>query len=759
MSGLGSLLRRHREAARLTQEELADRARVSARTISDIERGRRMRIYPDTARRLTSALALDQDECATFLDTARGRRTRGNGTAPASPRIPRPLTPLLGRGRELGELVRALGTPGCRLVTLTGLGGIGKTRLALAAAAEVEPVYEGRVWLLRIAANQDPSLLGGALARSLGLSDRATPEALAAHLTGRPTLLLLDTFEHVLGAAGQVEAALTATTELRILATSRQRLGIPGEREIALLPLAVPEASDPGWSDAPAPALFLDRVRAHSPALELPSADVIDICTRLSGVPLALELAAARVRHLPVAVLRDRLRQGIGDLADPGAGLPDRHRSMEETLRWSTATLGPDESEVLRVAALFSGGWRLDAAQRLCGADLDVVAATSALVDRSLVMLDRTPAGAGDVPRWRMLDVVRDFVGRQQDPEVPADLRASFLAFYVDLVSEVQRHVGREHEWFELLAAEEPNVRTALTWAAEARDAETLLRLAGGIWQFWLARGALVEGRTWIATGLSLTPPADDATRMVALWGAGWLAHHQADDAAAGRAAADLERLARRRGDEAALRNALTIHGMRAISRESTAEATRLLGDALRIARSLGPGWILATSLLNMGLAHLAGDDITRARQVLAEALAAYEELADERFRARCLAYLGLASLLEDDPTRARALFAASLAVFDEVAEPGGTAEGLAGIAAVDAATGHPARAARLAAASERLRESYAGLALPLDRRATGRYLSSAELQLGPETWAAEWRRGRDLPLADAIDLALGSAT
>lgn len=242
---------------------------------------------------------------------------------------------------------------------------------------------------------------------------------------------------------------------------------------------------------------------------------------------------------------------------------------------------------------------------------------------------------------------------------------------------------------------------------------------------------------------------------MTALWGNGWLAYHQDDDAAADSSGVELEELARRDGDDAALRNALTLRGMVAIARDDATEALRLLDEALSIARGLDSGWIRATSLLNLGTAHLAAGDIGRTRAVLGEAVAAYEEIGDERFRARCLGYLGMASLVEDDPDRARALFGQSLGTFREVGERGGTAEGLMGIAAVDAATGHPIRAATLAGSAERLRDSFAGRELPLDRKTNGRFLAAAEADLGVEAWAGAWAAGRDLPLDEAIDLAL----
>jgi non-specific serine/threonine protein kinase len=315
--------------------------------------------------------------------------------------------------------------------------------------------------------------------------------------------------------------------------------------------------------------------------------------------------------------------------------------------------------------------------------------------------------------------------------------------------------VGREHEWFRLLAIEEPNVRTALGWAAEERDAEMLLHLANGMWQFWQARGGLTEGRRWLELGLSLSPPATDQTRMTALWGSAWLAYHQADDDASESAAEELDHLALRHRDDAALRNAMTIRGMVALAREDSQDAVELLEGALGIARRLGNAWILATSLLNVGLGHLGSGSTDDTRAAIAEALTMYENMGDERFRARCLGYLALAALVDGDPDRARSLLAQTLRTFRDLGEPGGTAEGLVGTAAVDAATGQLVRAAMLAGASERLRESFAGRELPLDHRTTGRYLASAEQRLGAEAWSQAWRRGYDLALDDAVALAL----
>ena len=356
-----------------------------------------------------------------------------------------------------------------------------------------------------------------------------------------------------------------------------------------------------------------------------------------------------------------------------------------------------------------------------------------------------------------MLSLVRDFLLGPPPHEVAPGLRAGYQAFFLDLLTRASASGGREDEWFDVLAAERANVRTALVWAAEAHDSETLLRLANGMWQFWQASGDLTEGRHWLETGLSDRPPARDQTPDDSMWGLAWLAYHQADDEAAEAAAAELRDLASRHHDDGGQRDARTITGMVAISEDDPITAVTLLEEALDLARGLGRPWILATSRLNLGLAHLSAGSTEPARALIGEALRTYEALGDIRFRARCLGYLGLTSLIEDDPQRARALFGQSLRVFSDVGEPGGTAEGLVGIAAVEAAAGDPARAAMLAGAAELLRESFAGRELPLDRRTSTGYLARAAQDLGAEAWAVARERGRALPLDAAIELALNS--
>jgi predicted ATPase/DNA-binding XRE family transcriptional regulator len=739
VSTLPWLLRSHREAAGMTQEELAARAGVSSRTVSDVERGLRSRLYPDTAERFAVALGLEPEPRTAFLQAARGTRR----TDALLPRVPEPLTRLLGRDRELVRVTGLAAPGGARLVTLTGLGGIGKTRLAVASARQLADSYAGRVGFVAISPDLDASMLMSVVTAALGATRGAGLDAVAMILGDRPTLLVLDAFEHVLDAAGALESLLLGLPALHLLVTSRVRLGITGENEVPLGPLSRPEATE----------LFMARAREADPGLRDDPLLVGEICDLMSGFPLALELAAARTRHLQLPTLRDRLRRRARDVL---ATERSTGSSLDDALSWTVASLRPEEMTVLRAAALFPGGWSLQAVERLCGAGaLDAV---SRLVDTGLVVLDRAPSAERVVTRWRMFDVVREYVLDQAVEDDDDALMTRYVDHHLAFLESTRDKVGHERDWFGLLALEETNVRAALRWAAERGDADAVLRLAGGMWLYWQAVGALAEGRSWMEIGLASESLEDPRLRMTAFWALGWLAYHQGDLPAARAASEQLDALATAHdGDPAARRNAATLSGIVAIAEDRAEDALRDLERALRIAEELDLPWILATSLLNLGMARIAAEDFEGARHAIGEALAHYAEIDDQRFQARSRGYLGLVSLATGDLAQAQTLFAQSLRAFDTLVEPAGTAEAFSGLAAVAAAAGDARRAATLTGAAERLRESIGGSALPLERRIMDRRLDHARGSVEPGVWNDALVRGRSLSLEDAVALALGA--
>ncbi|MEA2674788.1 MAG: hypothetical protein QOI92_1980 [Chloroflexota bacterium] len=758
-SPLSRLVRRHRDLAGLTQEALAERAGISARAVSDIERGLRSTVYVDTATRLADALALDGASRQLFEATARGRHATA-GRLDAG-RLPVPLTRLIGRERELEWIVERLRTPEVRLLTLTGPGGIGKTRLAVQAAATVDH-FTGGVAYVDLDSVRGPDQVASAVARGLGAQQPREPivAAIADHVGDRRLLLVIDTFEHVLGGAPFVGDLLRACPALTVLVTSRAPLNLRGEREFPVLPLGLPHAGDDlladGLAEYPATALFLERARASKPELELDEHStslVAEICRRLDGLPLAIELAAARVRDMPLGRLRDDLEHRLEVLTGGQRDLPPRQRAMRDSVAWSFDLLDPSTQALFRQLSVFSGGWTLDAAEFV--ADGHGLASARALVEHSLVVLRDDPAGE---PRYVMLDVIRDFARERLVETADADIAAARHAeFYAALAEAAEPQLlGSDQEvWYRRCDTELGNFRAALRWSIDVGPSDLAIRLTAGLWQFWRRSGDFTEGRGWLREALA-TSGGDAGRRGRALWGAAWLAYHQADYEESRDLGDELRSLAESSGDRLALRNALTIAGQVAMAQGRYTEAVAAHAEAVAICRRLDSAWHLATSLLNLGLATRDAGSRAEARALLDEALAMYQTLGDRHFTARTLCELGYLALLDDDPDRAGHLVRTSLAAFRELGERWGIAEGLEASAAVWAARSEPARAARVGAAAEKIRETIATKPHPFDALIADRFLALARAKVDPAAWDAAWADGRTMSLPDAVELALG---
>jgi predicted ATPase/DNA-binding XRE family transcriptional regulator len=759
-TSLGRLLRGHRTAAGLTQEDLAEKAGVSARTISDVERGLRSTIYRDTAERLAAALGLREEQRSDFEQAARGRTTRTVPDAvPGSP-IPSSPTRLIGRERELDIVLDALRDPTIRLLTLTGPGGIGKTRIAIEAANRAHGAFRDGVFFVSLGSVEDPSLVFSILAHALGVVSVQEPpfDAIARHLQDKQVLLVLDTFEHLLPAASGIGELLGACHTASVLVTSRETLHLRGEHEIAVPTLEVPNHHGIDISGAPASELFLERARAVKPDLRVDEnavAAIVEICSRVNGLPLAIELAAARVKHLPLSDLRDQLEHRLQLLIGGSRDLPRRQQTMRDTVAWSYELLDPHEQQLFAGAGVFAGGFTLEALTAVATGKGDIVSGISGLIDKSLVVLHEDPE-----PRYRMLDVIHEFAREAlEQGEAVDEIKRRHATYYRELVERAEPELGRasQERWTHVLENEHDNVRAAMRWAIAQGESDLAPRLAGAVWQFWRSRGDLSEGREWLRQALAVEPGGDAGIRAKAMWGAAWLAYHQGDYDDAAHLGEEQLPVARAAGDAASIRNALTIQGMVAMARARYADAVVRFQEGLNLLRDLEPTWLLATSLLNLGTAYLHTNDRAGARGSLEEAVRQYQKLGDEHFTARATVQLAFVALADGDKQRARSLFEAGLRMFWDLQDHWGTTEALEGMATFSAAEDKAERAAKIAGAAEAARENLTVRPLPFDRVVTERFIERARSVVDDESWHRAWQEGRQMSLPQAFEYALES--
>jgi predicted ATPase/DNA-binding XRE family transcriptional regulator len=565
-TAFGALLRRHRQAAGLTLAELAERAGLSTRGIADLERGARRSPYRDTVQRLEQALHLDAEERAALHAAAR----RGASLPVAEPpptemgttRLSTPLTSFVGRQSEVAEIRRLLQTT--RLLTLAGTGGIGKTRLAVEVAATGVGECEGGVTFVDLAPVTESALVPHTLARALGVRDqpsRSVMAALADALGARAVLIVLDNCEQVIAACGELaETLLRACPAVQILATSRQPLGIGGETTWRVPSLAVPDPNVAGSPESLAKygavQLFLERARAVQPDFALTHENmpaVIEVCRRLDGMPLAIELAAARVRVLSPAEIATRLEDRYRLLAGGSRSAPLRHQTLRATLDWSYVLLDAAERQLFERVSVFVGGCDLEAVESVCVGDevaqREVLDVLTRLVDKSLVLAETR----GTLTRYRLLETVRGFAcERAADSRVMEVAGRQHAAFFLGLAERAEPQLeGRDDAvWLDHLEREHDNLRAALHWLLEQRLVEDAHRLGAAMCRFWAYHGHVAEGRAAIEQVLRLPGGEHAAARMRALNGAGRLAWAMNDTRAAMARHQEALALARQHGDQ-----------------------------------------------------------------------------------------------------------------------------------------------------------------------------------------------------------------
>ena len=757
----GALLKRYRRAAHLTQEALAGRAGYSSHYVSMLERGVRPP-RPLTIDTLADALTLSAPDRQALHHASNLRRLED-----ARPGIPPlPAAPLLGREDEIAQIVRLLRDEDARLVTLTGPGGVGKTSLARTVAATLAPTFADGVGVIDFSAVGDPGAILPTIARACGVREmRGQPirSRLIALLRERESLLALDCFERVVEGAESVGDLLAACPRVRCLITTRVPLRLRIERELRIQPLALPEHEDARSLDAliqyPSVALFLRHVRAANPNIALDgshTSDIVDICRRLDGLPLAIELAAARVAYLPLPTLRDRLRQSLHILTGGARDLPARQQRMRDTIAWSYDLLAEARQALLRRLSVFAGSWRLDAAEEICGADTpaeSVLDGLRALAESSLIFpTDR----ATDEPRYRMLDTIQEFAAEQLTGSDEAEtIRRRHALYYMRLAEQAEGALQDRSQavWYPRLEREHDNIRAALGWllGQGQHEAKLALRLAGALWRFWHRHGDIREGRQWLEVSLARAEDAPPRIRAKALWGASWLAYHLGDYQRGSALSAEHLAIARAMDDPLSVRNALTGVGIAALAEGKYDDGLRALEEALDACAPLGNIWHRATSSLNLGAATLVTGDLARASQLFDDAATLYRERGDAVFTARAVQHLGYVALLRGDYAGAGARFTETLESLFTLGELTGVADGLEAVAAAQAATGYVQQAGMLIGAASALRQRIGIAALPHIRAVWQPSVSGAEQTLGPEGWAAACADGAALTLEAAV--------
>ena len=521
---LAELLKRLRQAARLTQEELAEAAGISARSVSDLERGISRTARKETARLLCDALGLSGSTRELFEAVARGRSGQA-GLDPDQPagQLPVPATPLVGRAADVSACCDLLLRAGVRLVTITGLGGVGKTRVSLAVARQLTQHFPDGVRFAGLAALQDPQLVIASVARASGVQESGTETLqaqVAATLAPLHALLLLDNFEHLIDAATVVSALLSACPEVKFLVTSRRPLRINGEYEYPLAPLELPPAAGAGPDELlriPSVRLLADRIRAVLPGWTMSgddAASIAGICRRLDGLPLALELAAARAKVLPPAALLARLGERADLLSLGSRDADDRHRTLRATLDWSYRLLDAPAARLLPQLAVFADGWTLDALTGVCdvGNEIEALDALASLIDNSLVWRAERAAGI----RFLLPVTIRDYAAQLLAAAGTADAVArQHLDWYLGLAESAAPELTGSSQvaWLRLLGDEHADLRAALEYAITAARPAAAHRLATALWRYWEITGQLAEGRRWLARVLALAGPVPPIIR------------------------------------------------------------------------------------------------------------------------------------------------------------------------------------------------------------------------------------------------------
>ncbi|HEY0602088.1 MAG TPA: tetratricopeptide repeat protein [Herpetosiphonaceae bacterium] len=816
ISALGHWIKERRRAIALSREALADQVGCSIETIRKIETGRR-RPSLQIAERMAVALQVSESDRPQFLQLARAKDDpTGPAALPAggSERIastlPVPYTPLIGRAADLERTARLLSQPEVRLLTLLGPGGVGKTRLALQLIAELETAFADGVYFVPLAALRDPNLVLPTIAHSLNIwkdADQTLTAILAERLAGRQVLLVLDNFEQVLDGALSIATLLETCPQLKILVTSRAALHLSLEHQFQVRPLSLPDLADQApiaeLMDYSAVELFLQRAQAINPDLVLTEANaaaIAELCVRLDGLPLAIELAVARVKLLTPQAMLAQITSGTnGSFFQLLNGGPrdasDRHQSLYATMAWSYELLSPAQQQLFRWLSIFVGGCSLEAIAAICSDDVepalgvpslsnvdDCLNELSALIDNCLVY---QVASDGDV-RFMLLETIREFaLQRLIASDEWAAIRRRHALFFVSFVERIGPELeGRgQSRWLKAMEQEYDNIREALRWSLQDGEPEIALRLAGMLCVFWNARGYVSEGRQWLSLALARDISAVPVLiQMQALDVAGVLAFMQDDYAEAqsyfqailalrsgaeetlypaqaminlgllaywegayGQAIQLLEegwQLAQTGGDLRASAKAQLYLAMALLNQDDFARSEQLLSRSRELYQRINYQNGLGTVLNFQGRAALYRGDIDQAAVLLQESLRIFQPTGYKPGIARSYAYLARIALKQEQFGHAKGLLQEALSIFHEVGDKEGIATALEGLAGVYSAEGLALRSVFLWGAAAALRATIKAPQPPADRAYYQQLQRTLYTYLDEAAFRQGWERG-----------------
>ena len=754
-----ALLKRYRIAAGLTQEALAERASLSTRAVSDLERGLSRAPRYDTLDLLTRAMNLSAEQRAALFAAARPPLPGDDTKAAPLQVLPFPPTALLGREQEVTRALDLLQARGVRLLTLTGPGGVGKTRLALELAHTLRAGFaDGLAWI-DLTALRDPSLVPQTVAQVLGLreqADHAFPEQVRAFLQGKQFLLLLDNFEHLLEAADFVANLLVSCPRLQVLVTSRAPLHLRAEQQLLLTPL----------TPAAAVTLFRERAQRLQPHLDATEPSVAAICEQVDRLPLAIELAAAHVRVLSLPVLLERLSDRLLFLRGGARDLPERQRTMHEAIAWSYHLLPPTQQRWFRALSIFMGGYTLAAAESICWGEEPItsdegLSTIAALIDASLVQVETTGDG---LPRYSMLEVIREYAAEQlRAAGEEEDYQRRHAEYYAALAEEAERSGSGQGSRETHLERESANGRAALHWAYERGEMTLGLRLATWFGSFWIRRGQMSEGNLWLERMLALDEAlgmqaASPAVHSRALYYASRLTMHLGKRDRALALAEEALALGERTKDQSDISNALAMLGSIALASGKEDEAATYFTEsyvAAKRAKDAGDTHQISLALLNLGELARKRGDVARATEFLEEALADVRAIDMTWGIANILTLLGHLARQQQDYERAKVRYRESLALYHRLGNATYTAWCLEGIAAVACAEGRYQHATRLCAAAAALRVAAQTPLPPAEQDDFDKVVMTARAELDERIFTEQWRIGSTMTQDDAFSYAL----